>query len=146
MRCDLRDCRLTALSLVGSWLMISAMHTQNRTLDEGAETPGLRKVPAQIVRRASHKERSLPPSIGLSECPKKSDFRYLHLLIAIHVVCSYALALGKSMFRRASDALSIVNSFLPRSEARIPKDVHPLDRPQSHISSNLLCKGTYMCS
>jgi hypothetical protein len=101
MRCDLRDCRLTALSLVGSWLMVPAMHTRNRTLAGGAETPGLRKEPAQIVRRASHKKRSLPPSIGLSECPKKYDFRYLHLLTAILIICSYALALGKGMFRRA---------------------------------------------
>lgn len=49
MRCDLRDCRLAALSLVGSWLMIDVIHgvtLENQTLERGAENPNSRKEPA----------------------------------------------------------------------------------------------------
>jgi hypothetical protein len=94
---------------------------------------------------ASTKTRSLPLFLGYSEYSTMDVtpiVRFVHY--DSYTLC--ALAREGLMSIQSFDAPSVIILSLPQYEARIPKDVHPFRQPQSHISSDLLYKETYMCS
>lgn len=146
MRCDLRDCRLAALPLVASWLMTDLVHSVTLETEHHKKVRKLRtrKIPLELIRRASHEKRGSPRSIGFSEFQSTTMTSFILVSFA-----SYNLLIQTNSQEHCLEsyhAPSIVSSCSLQPEARTREGVHPLRRPQNRISSDPPCTETYMCS